>query len=100
MGGAGSRFSLGRLYGSRRSCLWRSRSGSVNEASCPTEQTRLSSQASMGDDEDDDEEEAGPPPPYHDALYFPVLIVHRQEGCMGHSHRPLHRHGSCVETSL
>ncbi|XP_004674075.1 PREDICTED: transmembrane protein 151B [Condylura cristata] len=88
--------------GSRRSCLWRSRSGSINEASCPTEQTRLSSQASMGDDEedDDDEEEAGPPPPYHDALYFPVLIVHRQEGCLGHSHRPLHRHGSCVETSL
>ncbi|XP_004624464.1 transmembrane protein 151B [Octodon degus] len=100
VGGAGSRFSLGRLYGSRRSCLWRSRSGSVNEASCPTEQTRLSSQASMGDDEDEDEEEAGPPPPYHDALYFPVLIVHRQEGCLGHSHRPLHRHGSCVETSL
>ncbi|XP_030867971.1 transmembrane protein 151B isoform X1 [Gorilla gorilla gorilla] len=99
-GCGGSRFSLGRLYGSRRSCLWRSRSGSVNEASCPTEQTRLSSQASMGDDEDDEEEEAGPPPPYHDALYFPVLIVHRQEGCLGHSHRPLHRHGSCVETSL
>ncbi|XP_072801001.1 transmembrane protein 151B isoform X5 [Vicugna pacos] len=100
-GCGGSRFSLGRLYGSRRSCLWRSRSGSVNEASCPTEQTRLSSQASMGDDEDDDDdEEAGPPPPYHDALYFPVLIVHRQEGCLGHSHRPLHRHGSCVETSL
>eukprot|EP00069_Balaena_mysticetus_P000058 bmy_00028T0 len=100
-GCGGSRFSLGRLYGSRRSCLWRSRSGSVNEASCPTEQTRLSSQASMGDDEDDeDEEEAGPPPPYHDALYFPVLIVHRQEGCLGHGHRPLHRHGSCVETSL
>lgn len=100
-GCGGSRFSLGRLYGSRRSCLWRSRSGSVNEASCPTEQTRLSSQASMRDDEDeDDEEEAGPPPPYHDALYFPVLIVHRQEGCLGHSHRPLHRHGSCVETSL
>ncbi|KAM5262958.1 transmembrane protein 151B [Ctenodactylus gundi] len=100
--GAGSRFSLGRLYGSRRSCLWRSRSGSVNEASCPTEQTRLSSQASMGDDEDDDDDddEAGPPPPYHDALYFPVLIVHRQEGCLGHGHRPLHRHGSCVETSL
>lgn len=99
-GCGGSRFSLGRLYGSRRSCLWRSRSGSVNEASCPTEQTRLSSQASMRDDEDDEDDEAGPPPPYHDALYFPVLIVHRQEGCLGHSHRPLHRHGSCVETSL
>uniref|UniRef100_G1TTN5 Transmembrane protein 151B n=2 Tax=Oryctolagus cuniculus TaxID=9986 RepID=G1TTN5_RABIT len=99
-GCGGSRFSLGRLYGSRRSCLWRSRSGSVNEASCPTEQTRLSSQASMGDDEDEDDDEAGPPPPYHDALYFPVLIVHRQEGCLGHNHRPLHRHGSCVETSL
>ncbi|XP_031203020.1 transmembrane protein 151B isoform X2 [Mastomys coucha] len=100
-GCGGSRFSLSRLYGSRRSCLWRSRSGSVNEASCPTEQTRLSSQASMRDNEDDDdEEEAGPPPPYHDALCFPVLIVHRQEGCLGHSHRSLHRHGSCVETSL
>ncbi|XP_038617119.1 transmembrane protein 151B [Tachyglossus aculeatus] len=99
----GSRFSLGRLYGSRRSCLWRSRSGSLNEASCPTEQTRLSSQASLDDDDDDDGGEdgahaGGPPPPYQDALYFPVLIVHRHDGCGGH--RPLHRHGSCVETSL
>ncbi|XP_028903497.1 transmembrane protein 151B [Ornithorhynchus anatinus] len=102
--GGGSRFSLGRLYGSRRSCLWRSRSGSLNEASCPTEQTRLSSQASVGGEDDDDDDgddgahAGGPPPPYQDALYFPVLIVHRHEGCGGH--RPPHRHGSCVETSL
>ncbi|XP_040499474.1 LOW QUALITY PROTEIN: transmembrane protein 151B [Ursus maritimus] len=90
--------SLGTASGSSADCLWRGRQR--HGPSCPTSRTRLSSQASMGDDEDDDEEEAGPPPPYHDALYFPVLIVHRQEGCLGHSHRPLHRHGSCVETSL
>uniref|UniRef100_A0A674I3F1 Transmembrane protein 151B n=1 Tax=Terrapene triunguis TaxID=2587831 RepID=A0A674I3F1_9SAUR len=62
-----SRFSLGRLYGSRRSCLWQSRSGSLNEQSCPTEQTRLSSQVTVEEED---------PPAYQDALYFPVLIVH------------------------
>lgn len=87
-----SRFSLGRLYGSRRSCLWQSRSGSLNEQSCPTEQTRLSSQVTVEEEED--------PPPYQDALYFPILIVHRNEGCLNHDHRHLHRNGSCVETSL
>ncbi|XP_039245383.1 transmembrane protein 151B isoform X1 [Pipra filicauda] len=86
-----SRFSLGRLYGSRRSCLWQSRSGSLNEQSCPTEQTRLSSQVTVEEED---------PPPYQDALYFPVLIVHRNEGCLNHDHRHLHRNGSCVETSL
>uniref|UniRef100_A0A4W3JPH0 Transmembrane protein 151Bb n=1 Tax=Callorhinchus milii TaxID=7868 RepID=A0A4W3JPH0_CALMI len=71
---SGSRFSLGRLHGSRRSCFWRSSSGSLQEAGCPNEQTRcLSSQVQV-------EEE---PPPYQDALYFPVLIVHRNEGCLG-----------------
>ncbi|OXB76601.1 UNVERIFIED_CONTAM: hypothetical protein H355_014492 [Colinus virginianus] len=40
------------------------------------------------------------PPPYQDALYFPILIVHRNEGCLNHDHRHLHRNGSCVETSL
>ncbi|XP_074674253.1 transmembrane protein 151B isoform X1 [Strix aluco] len=86
-----SRFSLGRLYGSRRSCLWQSRSGSLNEQSCPTEQTRLSSQVTVEEED---------PPPYQDALYFPILIVHRNEGCLNHDHRHLHRNGSCVETSL
>ncbi|KAE8286662.1 Transmembrane protein 151B [Larimichthys crocea] len=85
-----SRFSLGRLYGSRRSCLWRS-SGSLNERSCPTESTQCLS------DQQTSEEN---PPAYQDALYFPVLIVHRNEGCLNHDHRSLHRNGSCVETSL
>uniref|UniRef100_A0A8C5HME2 Transmembrane protein 151Ba n=1 Tax=Gouania willdenowi TaxID=441366 RepID=A0A8C5HME2_GOUWI len=85
-----SRFSLSRLYGSRRSCLWRS-SGSLNEQRCPTESTRcLSGQQSNEEN----------PPAYQDALYFPVLIVHRNEGCLNHDHRSLHRNGSCVETSL
>ncbi|XP_069624352.1 transmembrane protein 151B [Ranitomeya imitator] len=87
-----SRFSLGRLYGSRRSCLWQSRSESLNEQGCPTEQTRLSSQVTVQEEEE--------PPPYQDALYFPILIVHRNEGCTNHDHRRLHRNGSCVETSL
>ncbi|XP_068610213.1 transmembrane protein 151B [Brachionichthys hirsutus] len=86
-----SRFSLGRLYGSRRSCLWRS-GGSLDETSCPpTESARcLPGQQAC--------EEA--PPDYQDALCFPVLIVHRNEGCVNHDHRSLHRNGSCMETSL
>ncbi|KAG7460712.1 hypothetical protein MATL_G00201640 [Megalops atlanticus] len=86
-----SRFSLGRLYGSRRSCFWRSHSGSLNEPGCPTENTRCLSGQIEGEEN---------PPPYQDALYFPVLIVHRNEGCLNHNHRSLHRNGSCVETSL
>uniref|UniRef100_A0A8C9ZX44 Transmembrane protein 151Ba n=1 Tax=Sander lucioperca TaxID=283035 RepID=A0A8C9ZX44_SANLU len=85
-----SRFSLGRLYGSRRSCMWRS-SGSLNERSCPTESTSCLS-GPQGSEEN--------PPAYQDALYLPVLIVHRNEGCLNHDHRSLHRNGSCVETSL
>ncbi|KAJ7988018.1 hypothetical protein DPEC_G00319280 [Dallia pectoralis] len=84
-----SRFSLSRLYGSRRSCLWRS-SGSLNETSCPTESTHCLTPSGQPSGQEN-------PPDYQDALYFPVLIVHRNEGCLSHS---LHRNGSCLETSL
>ncbi|XP_048842375.1 transmembrane protein 151B [Brienomyrus brachyistius] len=86
-----SRFSLGRLYGSRRSCFWRSQSGSLNEQGCPAESSRCLSGRAAGEES---------PPAYQDALFFPVLIVHRDEGCQSHNHRSLHRNGSCVETSL
>ncbi|XP_022067179.2 transmembrane protein 151B isoform X1 [Acanthochromis polyacanthus] len=85
-----SRFSLGRLYGSRRSCLWRS-NRSLNEQSYQTESTLCLSGQQTSEDN---------PPAYQDALYFPVLIVHRNEGCLNHDHRSLHRNGSCIETSL
>ncbi|KAM9316050.1 transmembrane protein 151B isoform 1-T1 [Gastrophryne carolinensis] len=88
-----SRFSLSRLYGSRRSCLFPSRSDSLDEP--PTEQTRLSSNHQRVTVEQQEE-----PPPYQDAVHFPVLIVHRNEGCTNHDHQRLHRNGSCVETSL
>ncbi|XP_066532609.1 transmembrane protein 151B [Hoplias malabaricus] len=92
---SGSRFSLGRLYGSRRSCFWRSHSGSLNDQVCPTESTRC-----LASGPGPEEENPPLPPDYQDALYFPVLIVHRNEGCLNHDHRSLHRNGSCVETSL
>ncbi|KAL2082732.1 hypothetical protein ACEWY4_022550 [Coilia grayii] len=107
-----SRFSLGRLYGSRRSCLWRSHSGgSLAEPGCPTESTRcLARPAHSGSvmatattgavSEEPLQQQTQAPPAYQDALYFPVLIVHRNEGCLNHDHRSLHRNGSCVETSL
>ncbi|XP_043074548.1 transmembrane protein 151B [Puntigrus tetrazona] len=91
---SGSRFSLGRLYGSRRSCLWRSRSSSINDPSCPTESTRCLAGQSANEDSPPS------PPAYQDALYFPVLIIHRNEGCAGHDRHSLHRNGHCVETSL
>ncbi|CAB1445097.1 unnamed protein product [Pleuronectes platessa] len=56
-----SRFSLSRLYGSRRSCLWRS-SGSLNEQSCPTESTRCLSGQQTSEEN---------PPAYQDATFFP-----------------------------
>ncbi|XP_039624558.1 transmembrane protein 151B-like [Polypterus senegalus] len=59
-----SRFSLGRMQPSRRSCLFRSLSGRVDERS-------LSDEAGMLEE----------PPSYQDALYFPVLIVHGEENC-------------------
>lgn len=40
------------------------------------------------------------PPTYQDASRFPVLIVHRSDGCLSHEHRLLHHNGSCAETSL
>lgn len=83
-----SRFSLGRLYGSRRSCFWRS--GSLDEPESPSENTRCLS-GHLSTTEDD-------PPAYQDALYFPVLIVHCSESCS--NHRSFHRNSSCVETSL
>ncbi|CAL8314360.1 unnamed protein product [Lota lota] len=91
-----SRFSLGRLYGSRRSCMGQS-SGSLNEQR-PIESLRClcdGQRRGRGGVTD----EAGPPD-YQDALCFPVLIVHRGEGCLGHEHHALHRNGSCVETSI
>ncbi|XP_056623966.1 transmembrane protein 151B [Triplophysa dalaica] len=83
-----SRFSLGRLYGSRRSCFWRS--GSLDDPESPGENTRCLSGRTAAEEDD--------PPPYQDALYFPVLIVHCSESCP--NHRSVHRNSSCVETSL
>ncbi|XP_062857057.1 transmembrane protein 151B [Trichomycterus rosablanca] len=40
------------------------------------------------------------PPGYQDALRFPVLIVHRSDGCLSREHRSVRCSGSCVETSL
>uniref|UniRef100_A0A4W4FXX5 T151B protein n=1 Tax=Electrophorus electricus TaxID=8005 RepID=A0A4W4FXX5_ELEEL len=91
---SGSRFSLGRLYGSRRSLLWRSHSGSLNDTACPTESTHCLAGRPAPEDG------LPSPPAYQDAMYFPILIVHRNEGCLNHDHRSLHRNGSCVETSL
>uniref|UniRef100_G3PJR5 Transmembrane protein 151Ba n=1 Tax=Gasterosteus aculeatus TaxID=69293 RepID=G3PJR5_GASAC len=87
-----SRFSLGGLYGSGRSCLWRS-GGSLSERPCPPTESshRLSGGPQTGEED---------PPAYRDALCFPVLIVHRDEGCQNHDHRSLHRNGSRVETPL
>ena len=85
-----SRFSMGRLHGSRSSCFWRS-SSSLNEPPRPSESTRCLS------DQQPNEES---PPDYRDAMHFPVIIVHSNEGCFDHDHRALLRNGSCVETSL
>ncbi|CAL8317002.1 unnamed protein product [Boreogadus saida] len=93
-----SRFSLGRLYGSRPSCLGLS-SGSLEEPRpggslrCLCDAQRRGCGGGVTD-------EAAPPPDYQDALCFPVLIVHRGEGCPGHEQHALNRNGSCVETSI
>ncbi|CAL8317814.1 unnamed protein product [Merluccius merluccius] len=99
-----SRFSLGRLYGSRRSCMWRS-SGSLNEqrqqqpAGSPSESMRCLCDGGQRRGRGGAADEASPPD-YQDALCFPVLIVHRDEGCLGHDRHGLRRNGSCVETSI
>ncbi|XP_016400104.1 transmembrane protein 151B-like [Sinocyclocheilus rhinocerous] len=91
-----SHFSLCRMYGSRRTMgLWRSRSSTLTERCCPDEQCCRSytSQLALNDS----------PPNYQDARFFPVLIVHRPEGCGDSSEvrRYYVRRGSCcVETSV
>ncbi|XP_032811948.1 transmembrane protein 151B-like isoform X1 [Petromyzon marinus] len=76
---AASRFSLARLYGSWRNGLCGS-GGRVADAngdcSCGGENSRCVSRHHIVAHEE-------PPPAYCDALYFPVLIVHRTEGCVG-----------------
>ncbi|KAL2099097.1 hypothetical protein ACEWY4_005577 [Coilia grayii] len=91
-----SRFSLCRMYGSQHTVgLWRSRSSTMTEHCCPDEQCcrSYSSQLALNDS----------PPTYRDARFFPVLIVHRPEGCgeSGEVRRYYVRRGSCcLETSL
>lgn len=92
-----SRFSLCRMYGSHRTmALWRSRSSNLTEPCCLDEQCYRSdsSQLALSDS----------PPTYRDARFFPVLIVHRSEGCGAEDRREVRRYyirrGSCVETAL
>ncbi|XP_063080289.1 transmembrane protein 151B [Engraulis encrasicolus] len=93
-----SRFSLCRMYGSQRTVgggLWRSRSSTMTEHCCPDEQCcrSYSSQLVLDDS----------PPTYRDARFFPVLIVHRPEGCAesGEVRRYyVRRRSCCLETSL
>ncbi|XP_028994451.1 transmembrane protein 151B [Betta splendens] len=93
-----SRFSLCRMYGSHRTvALWRSRSSNLTEPCCMDEQCcgSDSSQLALSDS----------PPTYRDARFFPVLIVHRSEGCGGENRRDvrcyyIRRGSSCVETAL
>lgn len=92
-----SRFSLCRMYGSHRTmALWRSRSSNLTEPCCLDEQCYRSdsSQLALSDS----------PPTYRDARFFPVLIVHRSEGCGAVDRREVRRYyirrGSCVETAL
>ncbi|XP_019742796.1 transmembrane protein 151B [Hippocampus comes] len=95
---ATSRFSLCRMYGSRRTvALWRSRSSNMTDPCCMDEQEGRSdsSQLALSDS----------PPNYSDARFFPVLIVHGPDGCGGEDgrggqHCYIRRGSSCVETSL
>ncbi|XP_051240598.1 transmembrane protein 151B [Dicentrarchus labrax] len=93
-----SRFSLCRMYGSHRTvALWRSRSSNLTDPCCVDEQCCRSdsSQLALSDS----------PPTYRDARFFPVLIVHRSEGCGSEDGREVRRYyirrgSSCVETAL
>ncbi|XP_044231058.1 transmembrane protein 151B [Thunnus albacares] len=93
-----SRFSLCRMYGSHRTvALWRSRSSNLTEPCCVDEQCCCSdsSQLALSDS----------PPTYRDARFFPVLIVHRSDGCGSEERREvrhyyIRRGSSCVETAL
>ncbi|XP_030069557.1 transmembrane protein 151B-like [Microcaecilia unicolor] len=84
-----SHFSLCRVHGSHRTGLWRSRSSSITERGCQDEQCcSYSSELAINEN----------PPTYHDARFFPVLIVHRPERCEGRYF--CIRRSSCLETSL
>ncbi|KAM3595460.1 uncharacterized protein V6R79_023706 [Siganus canaliculatus] len=93
-----SRFSLCRMYGSRRTMApWRSRSSNLTDPCCMDEQCCRSdsSQLALSDS----------PPTYRDARFFPVLIVHRSEGRSNEDGREVRRYyvrrgSSCVETAL
>ncbi|XP_062863987.1 transmembrane protein 151B [Trichomycterus rosablanca] len=91
-----SRFSLCRMYGSRHTVgLWRSHSSTLTERCCPDEHCcrSYSSQLSLNNS----------PPNYQDARFFPVLIVHRSEGCAEPAEvrrYSVWRGSSCLETSL
>lgn len=96
-----SRFSLCRMYGSHRTvALWRSRSSNLTEPCCTDERCcgSDSSRLALSDS----------PPTYRDARFFPVLIVHRSEGCGGGGGEGrrdvrcyyVRRGSSCVETAL
>ncbi|CAL8300419.1 unnamed protein product [Boreogadus saida] len=93
-----SRFSLCRMYGSRRTVgLWRSRSSTLTDRCCADRRCCRSDSSRLALNES--------PPTYRDARFFPVLIVHRQEGRSGEEDRDVRRYfvrrGSCcVETSL
>ncbi|XP_056447180.1 transmembrane protein 151B [Gadus chalcogrammus] len=93
-----SRFSLCRMYGSRRTVgLWRSRSSTLTDRCCADRRCCRSDSSRLALNES--------PPTYRDARFFPVLIVHRQEGRGGEEDRDVRRYfvrrGSCcVETSL
>ncbi|XP_059908453.1 transmembrane protein 151B [Gadus macrocephalus] len=93
-----SRFSLCRMYGSRRTVgLWRSRSSTLTDRFCADRRCCRSDSSRLALNES--------PPTYRDARFFPVLIVHRQEGRGGEEDRDVRRYfvrrGSCcVETSL
>ncbi|XP_048831535.1 transmembrane protein 151B [Brienomyrus brachyistius] len=91
-----SRFSLCRMYGSRRTMgVWRSRSSTLTDRCCLDEQCCRSYSSQLALNES--------PPTYRDAHFFPVLIVHRPEGCResGEVRRYYIRRGSCcLETSL
>ncbi|XP_068195581.1 transmembrane protein 151B [Antennarius striatus] len=93
-----SRFSLCRMYGSHCTvALWRSRSSDLTDPCCVEEQCCRSdsSQLALSDS----------PPTYRDARFFPVLIVHRSEGCSREDGRDVRRYfirrgSSCMETAL
>ncbi|XP_056152408.1 transmembrane protein 151B [Lampris incognitus] len=93
-----SRFSLCRMYGSRRTVgLWRSRSSNLTDRCCIDEQCCRSDSSQLACNDS--------PPTYRDARFFPVLIVHRPEGCGIEDGREVRhyyiRRGSCCqETSL